>query len=1126
MKAARVIKQKSAEHVRIFCSSIEMMRDEEVRLFKRNDFVTFVQALRALFKVKVYTIYKRKNQKVKLSDTCVSDDFKSDDDASWKKDIIKKKKYFKNFIDQFAEFLISKFSELTKEARLKSERIQRMQIENELLKRERELLLEMLFNREVVLFWDFIEKDSVRSKVTSLMKIRTMLHEAWQILEFQILKALTEIVAEMIRDRIKNDVLKSCYEFYRNSWFLVKKKKKEKYRLINVVLKMNRVIIRNANLFFAIDEFSEEFADCAIVSLVNLFSEYDQLSLTEKCRDMIVFMTSFDLMRMTMIFMKAINSVTQFVRVINKIIADHVLHHALSFVNDIEVKESKITYNDEFIVSEIRRYVMKHIQWLNDVLADIERVDCTIFEKKSQFCCEELRVIEFVCDVERRHSDTTKVIKILNWSSCQDAVDAREFIEICVFYRVFIADFALIAQSIYALLKKNVSFVWKLAQQEAMNTLKIAFINSFAFTFIDYAIDVVILAMNASLEDWEEVLMILRNEKKHSVRYESEIWSDAKKKYDVIKKKCREILKTLKKIRFYFYDVKFILKTNVRVLVDQLNRFDTNLSDAFVTRWLAWIRFFDFEVRHVLDIKHTVADELFKKSSSSNDLKKVAEEKNIDDWVNTQLDCVRVFSVSTAKKESSSILASEYFEKSQKIVVYMFKLRKSSEMSLKEFNKFKKKALRFKLQRNQLFRRNSKNVLMRRVIDDLEERQRILKQLHDESDHRNKKDTYKRIINRYWWDDLYDDAQKYVKICSQCQMRDSIREKEALHSIWMTLLWKKIEMNIVHMSSNKEKHYLIVARDDFFEWAEARVLSEAKAWRMTKFLWEDVICRHDCFEKLIVNDESENKEILDELVKRYRIKKMITSDYHSQVNEMIERDHKSLFDALFKMSDEELESWVNNLHVVLWADRFTVKFITDLISFYLQCDSESMLSIELEISIWRILLWQKIHTIEDLLTMRARQLQRRNENMNEARNLLKRMRKQDKKYFDSKHFTTDKNINKNDLVLFHDTQHENDRSINRKLKYRWRRSFRIKEVIQNKEIYLLQKLDETNLAEIFVENRIKKFHQRQSLEISSSVFSNSIMNDHESIDENDVMKKIFDFQSLMSEEWSLAMIIS
>ncbi len=177
MKAARVIKQKSAKHVRIFSSSIEMMRDEKVKLFKRNDFVTFVQALRAFFKVKVYTIYKRKNQKVKLSDICVFDDFKSNDDVSWKKNIIKKKKYFKNLIDQFVEFFISKFFELAKETRLKSERIQRMQIEDELLKRKKEFFFEMLFNREIAFFWNFIEKNSIRSEVSSFMKIRIISHE-------------------------------------------------------------------------------------------------------------------------------------------------------------------------------------------------------------------------------------------------------------------------------------------------------------------------------------------------------------------------------------------------------------------------------------------------------------------------------------------------------------------------------------------------------------------------------------------------------------------------------------------------------------------------------------------------------------------------------------------------------------------------------------------------------------------------------------------------------------------------------------------------------------------------------------------------------------------------------------
>ncbi len=87
-------------------------------------------------------------------------------------------------------------------------------------------------------------------------------------------------------------------------------------------------------------------------------------------------------------------------------------------------------------------------------------------------------------------------------------------IKICVFYRIFIANFTFIVQSIYTFLKKNVSFVWKLAQQKVMNISKIIFINSSAFIFIDYEIDVVILAMNANLEDWRKILMILRNEKK------------------------------------------------------------------------------------------------------------------------------------------------------------------------------------------------------------------------------------------------------------------------------------------------------------------------------------------------------------------------------------------------------------------------------------------------------------------------------------------------------------------------------------------------------------------------------------------------------------------------------------
>jgi hypothetical protein len=57
-----------------------------------------------------------------------------------------------------------------------------------------------------------------------------------------------------------------------------------------------------------------------------------------------------------------------------------------------------------------------------------------------------------------------------------------------------------------------------------------------------------------------------------------------------------------------------------------------------------------------------------------------------------------------------------------------------------------------------------------------------------------------------------------------------------------------------------------------------------------------------------MNNDFENKKILEKLVKRYRIKTMIMSNYHLQINEMIKKDHKSLFDALIKIFDEELKS--------------------------------------------------------------------------------------------------------------------------------------------------------------------------------------------------------------------------
>src|SRR6266498_4567508 len=97
------------------------------------------------------------------------------------------------------------------------------------------------------------------------------------------------MMIEILKNRVKKGVLKPNYSPYRNPWFLIKKKKKGKYRLINTIIKINRVIIRDANLPPFINEFSKKFIRYIIAFLINFFSGYEQIELDEKSRDLIIF---------------------------------------------------------------------------------------------------------------------------------------------------------------------------------------------------------------------------------------------------------------------------------------------------------------------------------------------------------------------------------------------------------------------------------------------------------------------------------------------------------------------------------------------------------------------------------------------------------------------------------------------------------------------------------------------------------------------------------------------------------------------------------------------------------------------------------------------------------------------
>ena len=102
-----------------------------------------------------------------------------------------------------------------------------------------------------------------------------------------------------IKEKLINDILKFSQELYRNRYFLVVKKNSDKYRFINNIQSLNKVIIHDFEMSLLMNKFLKDFVEYSIIFIVDYFADYYQISLDRFSRDLIAFMSLLKLVRMT-----------------------------------------------------------------------------------------------------------------------------------------------------------------------------------------------------------------------------------------------------------------------------------------------------------------------------------------------------------------------------------------------------------------------------------------------------------------------------------------------------------------------------------------------------------------------------------------------------------------------------------------------------------------------------------------------------------------------------------------------------------------------------------------------------------------------------------------------------------
>ena len=181
---------------------------------------------------------------------------------------------------------------------------------------------------------------------------------------------------------------------------------------------MNKYIIRNINLLSNCEKFSEEFTEMIILSLLNFFSDYNQIKLYSDSQNIIIFMIFLELLHQITFLIRMMNLLTQFSQKIIQILKFNILHNIKIFINNINIKKLKTKYNNEKSFSKIQHFMLKHLQTLDCIFLTLKLINVKIFKEKSHFDQSEIIIVRFSCNYDKRHSEAAKIIKIVNWSSC------------------------------------------------------------------------------------------------------------------------------------------------------------------------------------------------------------------------------------------------------------------------------------------------------------------------------------------------------------------------------------------------------------------------------------------------------------------------------------------------------------------------------------------------------------------------------------------------------------------------------------------------------------------------------------------------------------------------------------
>jgi len=189
-------------------------------------------------------------------------------------------------------------------------------------------------------------------------------------------------------------------------------------------------------------------------------------------------------------------------------------------------------------------------------------------------------------------------------------------------------------------------------------------------------------------------------------------------------------------------------------------------------------------------------------------------------------------------------------------------------------------------------------------------------------------------------------------------------------------LFRKAYIDTMFMPPAGGFRYIVQARCSLTAWPEWHALRTETGRTIGTFIFEEILCRWGAVEEIVTDNGTAYVAALDWLADKYGIHHIRISAYNSQANGIVERQHRTIRDSIFKACEGNESQWPTIAPFAFWADHATTRKSTGHSPFYMVHGVEPILPFDIIQATFLVPNLTQPLSTEELLAVRTRQLQK------------------------------------------------------------------------------------------------------------------------------------------------------